>query len=111
MPQTDRGETPKNIISGIAISCLIFGLSGYLPIVGFICALLLPLPIPNNSGLRGLEVYAQSVFVDSGGTQLHTIVERPAAQAGQVGALGPELRDARLERPCLSGCDAVGVKR
>ncbi|MBW1894278.1 MAG: YybS family protein [Deltaproteobacteria bacterium] len=49
MPQSEQRDASRNItrdiIRGIAVTCLIFGISGYLPIIGFFCALLLPLPI------------------------------------------------------------------
>jgi len=37
--------TSKDIITGIAITLLIFTLSVYMPIIGFFCSLLLPLPV------------------------------------------------------------------
>lgn len=42
--QTIQRDISKDIISGITITCLIFGASVYLPIVGFFCALFIPLP-------------------------------------------------------------------
>lgn len=45
MPQSERKDIPKDLISGIALTCLLFGISGYIPIVGFFFALLLPLPV------------------------------------------------------------------
>lgn len=35
----------KDIVSGITATCLIFAVSAYLPIVGFFCALLIPVPV------------------------------------------------------------------
>jgi len=45
MPRTIRGDIPKDIVSGIAITSLIFVLSVYMPIIGFFCSLFIPLPI------------------------------------------------------------------
>ena len=45
MPQAAPGEIPKDILTGIAITTFIFAVAIYLPIIGFFCALLIPLPI------------------------------------------------------------------
>jgi uncharacterized protein YybS (DUF2232 family) len=45
MPRTIRGDIPKDIVSGIAITSLIFVISVYMPIIGFFCSLFIPLPI------------------------------------------------------------------
>jgi uncharacterized protein YybS (DUF2232 family) len=45
VPQLRQGEVPKNILTGIAITCLIFAISVYMPIFGFFCSLFIPLPI------------------------------------------------------------------
>ena len=45
MPQAAPGEIPKDILTGIAITVFIFAVSIYLPIIGFFCALFIPLPI------------------------------------------------------------------
>jgi len=45
MPRTVQGNIPKDIISGIAITSLIFAISVYIPIIGFVCSLFIPLPI------------------------------------------------------------------
>jgi len=42
--QTIQRDISKDIITGITITCLIFGASVYLPIIGFFCALFIPLP-------------------------------------------------------------------
>jgi len=39
------GEIPKDILTGIAITIFIFAVSIYLPIIGFFCALFIPLPV------------------------------------------------------------------
>ena len=44
MPRTIRGDIPKDIVSGIAITCLILAISVYMPIIGFFCSLFIPLP-------------------------------------------------------------------
>ena len=44
MPRTIQGDIPKDIVSGIAITSLIFAISVYMPIIGFICSLFIPLP-------------------------------------------------------------------
>jgi uncharacterized protein YybS (DUF2232 family) len=44
MPRTIRGNVPKDIVSGIAITSLIFVISVYMPIIGFFCSLFIPLP-------------------------------------------------------------------
>jgi uncharacterized protein YybS (DUF2232 family) len=45
MPRTVQGNIPKDIVSGIAITTLIFAISVYIPIIGFVCSLFIPLPI------------------------------------------------------------------
>jgi uncharacterized protein YybS (DUF2232 family) len=45
MPRTVQGNIPKDIVSGIAITSLIFAISVYIPIIGFVCSLFIPLPI------------------------------------------------------------------
>ncbi|MFC1814997.1 DUF2232 domain-containing protein [Thermodesulfobacteriota bacterium] len=45
MPQYIHGEISKDILSGIAITILIFAVSIYLPIIGLFCALFIPLPV------------------------------------------------------------------
>ena len=45
MPRTIQGNIPKDIVSGIAITSLIFAISVYIPIIGFVCSLFIPLPI------------------------------------------------------------------
>lgn len=40
-----QGKPTKDIINGVIITSLIFGISINLPIIGFLCALLLPLPV------------------------------------------------------------------
>ncbi len=44
-PQTMQKEISKDIASGIAITIAIFGATIYMPIIGFFCSLLLPLPV------------------------------------------------------------------
>ena len=44
MPRTVQWDISKDIVSGIAITSLIFAVSVYLPIIGFFCALFIPLP-------------------------------------------------------------------
>ncbi|MBU0698807.1 MAG: YybS family protein, partial [Proteobacteria bacterium] len=44
MPKTGQGDISKDILSGITITILIFAVSVYMPIIGFISALFIPLP-------------------------------------------------------------------
>lgn len=44
MPQMGQGDSSKDILSGIIITTIIFAVSVYMPIIGFISALLIPLP-------------------------------------------------------------------
>jgi len=44
VPRTGQGDISKDILSGIAITTLIFAVSVYMPIIGFIAALFIPLP-------------------------------------------------------------------
>ena len=44
MPRTIQGDIPKDIVSCIAVTGLIFAVSVYMPIIGFFCALFIPLP-------------------------------------------------------------------
>ena len=44
MPQISQGDSSKDILSGLAITTLIFAVAVYMPIIGFISALLIPLP-------------------------------------------------------------------
>ena len=45
MPHSEQQNVSKDLVSGLALTCLLFGISGYMPIVGFFFALLLPVPI------------------------------------------------------------------
>ena len=45
MVQSGQQHLSKDLAGGIALTCLLFGISGYMPIVGFFFALLLPVPI------------------------------------------------------------------
>lgn len=45
MPQTVQEGTTKEILSGIAITVLLFSISIYLPLIGFISSALIPLPV------------------------------------------------------------------
>lgn len=45
MPQTIQGNILADIVNGIVITSIIFAISVYLPIVGFFCSLLIPLPV------------------------------------------------------------------
>ena len=45
MPQPNQGKITKDILSGIAITLAVFAVSIYIPLVGFFCALFLPLPV------------------------------------------------------------------
>jgi len=42
--QTDNGSVAKDIATGTAITLFIFAVTSYLPILGFFCALFIPLP-------------------------------------------------------------------
>jgi len=44
VPQMGQGDSSKDILSGITITTIIFAVSVYMPIIGFISALLIPLP-------------------------------------------------------------------
>ena len=45
MPQPNQGNVSRDILSGIAITISIFAFSIYMPLLGFFCALFLPLPV------------------------------------------------------------------
>lgn len=45
MPLSRQGEISKEIVRGVAITSLIFVVAIYLPILGFFCALFIPLPV------------------------------------------------------------------
>jgi uncharacterized protein YybS (DUF2232 family) len=45
VPQPAHGSVSKDIISGVAITCLLFAVAIYLPIIGFFFALFIPVPI------------------------------------------------------------------
>jgi len=45
VPDANQGHTSKDILSGIAITLVIFAISAYIPLVGVFCALFMPLPI------------------------------------------------------------------
>ncbi|MDP2643774.1 MAG: YybS family protein [Desulfobacterales bacterium] len=45
MHPTVQGETSKDILKGISITLLILAISFYMPILGFFCSLLVPLPV------------------------------------------------------------------
>lgn len=40
-----RREIPKNVATGIAVTSLIFLLAVYMPLIGFFCAVFIPLPV------------------------------------------------------------------
>lgn len=42
---TMDGNLLKNIAAGVGLTCLIFAATLYLPIIGFICAVMIPLPV------------------------------------------------------------------
>jgi len=44
VPKTGQGDISKDILSGITITVVIFAVSVYMPIIGFVSALLIPLP-------------------------------------------------------------------
>jgi uncharacterized protein YybS (DUF2232 family) len=44
VPQMGQGDISKDILSGVTITAVIFAVSVYMPLIGFICALLIPLP-------------------------------------------------------------------
>jgi uncharacterized protein YybS (DUF2232 family) len=44
VPQMSQGDSSKDILSGLTITTLIFAVAVYMPIIGFISALLIPLP-------------------------------------------------------------------
>jgi len=43
--QTVQGEIPKELLTGILITCLIFTVAIYMPVFGFFCSVFIPLPI------------------------------------------------------------------
>lgn len=45
MPRIIQGDVHKDIINGTGITCLLFVAALYVPIVGFVCTLFIPLPI------------------------------------------------------------------
>ncbi len=53
MPQAIGGHVVKDIVSGAAITSLIFAISVFLPIIGFFSAVLIPLPILFYRGKLG----------------------------------------------------------
>ncbi len=44
MPRTVQSDISKDILGGVAITCLIFAVSVYMPVIGIFCALFIPLP-------------------------------------------------------------------
>ncbi|MBW2612179.1 MAG: DUF2232 domain-containing protein [Deltaproteobacteria bacterium] len=67
MPQTENRGVAKDIATGIVVTILIFAVTSYLPIIGFFCALFIPLPtLFYRSKLgrnRGIIVPAAALFV------------------------------------------------
>ena len=45
MPQLGPRETIRDVINGVALTSLLFAISAVLPLVGFVCTPLIPLPI------------------------------------------------------------------
>ncbi|MDD2389829.1 MAG: YybS family protein [Desulfobacterales bacterium] len=45
MPHTDSGKTIKSIINGVAIILFFFAISATMPILGFFCSMMAPLPV------------------------------------------------------------------
>ena len=66
-PQTDNGRVAKDIAVGTTITLFIFAVTSYLPILGFFCALFIPLPtLFYRSKLgrnTGLFVPAAALFI------------------------------------------------
>jgi len=67
VPQTENRGVVKDIAVGVVITLFIFAIASYLPIIGFFCALFLPLPtLYYRSKLGrniGIIVPAASIFV------------------------------------------------
>jgi len=45
VPHTYRQDLPKDVLSGIAVTSLLFAISAYMPFFGFFTALFIPLPV------------------------------------------------------------------
>ena len=45
MQQVVQGEASKEILRGIALTTIILSAAVYLPLLGFVCTLILPLPV------------------------------------------------------------------
>jgi uncharacterized protein YybS (DUF2232 family) len=45
VPQLSQGKISRDILSGIAMTLSIFAVSFYMPLLGFFCALFIPLPV------------------------------------------------------------------
>jgi uncharacterized protein YybS (DUF2232 family) len=44
VPRTFQGDTSKDVVAGVAITSLIFAVSVHMPVIGFFCAMFIPLP-------------------------------------------------------------------
>ena len=66
-PHTDNGNIAKEIATGTAITLVIFAVTSYLPILGFFCALFIPLPTlfyRSKLGRNiGIMVPAMAIFI------------------------------------------------
>lgn len=67
MPHTAQGDISKDILSGTTITTLLFAVSVYMPIIGFISALFIPLPTLfyrlKHGRKRGAVIPVLTIFI------------------------------------------------
>ena len=103
-PRTDNGSVAKDIVTGTAITLSIFAVTSYLPILGFFCALFIPLPtLFYRSKLgrnTGAIVPAAALFVMAavlGGIAVDLVFERPISLGHLLAAEDEAGRDRTRE--------------
>ena len=112
-PQMDNGSVAKDIANGTVITLLIFAVTSYLPILGFFCALFIPLPtLFYRSKLgrhTGVIVPAAALFVMAavlGGIAVDLVFFLELLLLGFM--LGEFLaRDLSVEKTILYTCASV----
>lgn len=113
MPQTFQRDTSKDIIRGTAITTLIFAVSVYIPVLGFFCALFIPLPIlfyrSKLGRTNGFVVPALTVIVMIFVLGRITIDTLIFAELLLIGFVLSELMQLNLsiERTMLYACGSV----
>ncbi len=113
MPQTIQGEISKHILTGVAMTILIFAVTVYMPIIGFFCSLLIPLPIlfyrlklgrANGAIVPAASILIMAILLGGVGVDMLFFVELML-----IGFVLSEFMEMNLsvEKTVLYGCAGV----